>query len=67
MTVSYALVLLVAAVVCSGYGGDEDSCLRFGGGSCCPLLNALKRKLSEVRIFDAVFFFVSWPALFYST
>lgn len=55
MTVSYALVLLVAAVVCSGYGSDE-ACLRFGGGSCCPLLNALNRKLSEVRIVNAVFF-----------
>lgn len=67
MTVSYALVLLVAAVVCSGYGGDEASCLRFGGGSCCPLLNALNRKLSEVRIVNVVFFFVASLILFYFT
>lgn len=41
-------MILAAAVVCSGDGGDKESCLRFGGGACCPILNAIDRPIQEV-------------------
>lgn len=48
MTVGRALIILAVAVVCFGYGGDQERCLRFGGGSCCPVLHALDRTIQEV-------------------
>lgn len=48
MIMGRLLLVLAAAVVCSGDGGDKDSCLRFGGGSCCPVLNAIDFSIQEV-------------------
>lgn len=48
MIMGRLLMVLAAAVVCSGDVGDKESCLRFGGGSCCPVLNAIDMPIQEV-------------------
>lgn len=51
MIVGRLLMVLAAAVVCSGDVGDKDSCLRFGGASCCTVINAIDRPIQEVLLY----------------
>lgn len=47
MMVGYAIIILIVAGVCFG-DADPESCLRFGGGSCCQVLHALDGPIQEV-------------------
>lgn len=47
MIVDIAVILLIVAGVCFG-DGNQESCLRFGGGGCCQVLHALDRPIQEV-------------------
>lgn len=47
MIVGNAIIILIVAGVCFG-DANPESCLRFGGGSCCPVLHALDRPIQEV-------------------
>lgn len=48
MIVGQVLFLLAVAFVyyCNG---DQESCLRFGGGGCCPVVHPADRTLQQVR------------------
>lgn len=48
MIVGNVLTVLAAAFV-SYCNGDPESCLRFGGGGCCPVVNPTTRTLQQVR------------------
>lgn len=54
MIMGRLLMVLATAVVCSGDGSDKESCLRFGGGSCCPVLNAIDRPIQEVLCYLSI-------------
>lgn len=48
MIVGQVLFLLAVAFVCY-CNGDQESCLRFGGGGCCPVVNPTDTTLQQVR------------------
>lgn len=48
MIVGQVLFLLAVTFVCY-CNGDQESCLRFGGGACCPQVHPTDRTLQQVR------------------
>lgn len=48
MIVGQVLLLLAVAFVCY-CNGDQETCLRFGGGGCCPVVDPTDRTLQQVR------------------
>lgn len=50
MIVGQVLFLLAVAFVCH-CNGDQESCLRFGGGACCPQVHPTDTTLQQVRCY----------------